>query len=286
MRIGIDFGTTRVVVASADRGNYPLVHFETPDGGVCDWFPPVAAVKGAERRYGWDALAVQEDLSGWVVMRSLKRCLRDAGPHTELRLGDQKLPVRLLLAEMMTALRTQLLERSNLRAAASERLETVLGVPANANSNQRFLTEEAANRAGFTVIGLMNEPSAAAIEFAYRNSAERMTRAGSGLLVYDLGGGTFDVSLVTMGEAEHTIDASDGISNLGGDDFDEILAVLAMEVAGKERDLLSAAERYRLLEECREKKETLNPNTRKVTVDMERVRAGWDEVTIPRGHLL
>jgi molecular chaperone DnaK (HSP70) len=281
MRIGIDFGTTRVVVAAADRGNYPLVHFETPDGGVCDWFPPVAAVKGAERRYGWDALAMQEGLSGWVVLRSLKRCLRDAGPHTELRVADQKLPVRLLLAEMMTALRTQLLERSNLGAVAGERLETVLGVPANANSNQRFLTEEAANRAGFTVIGLMNEPSAAAIEFAYRNSAERMTRAGTGLLVYDLGGGTFDVSLVTMGEAEHTIDASDGIPNLGGDDFDEILAVLAMEVAGKEQDLLSAAERYRLLEECREKKETLNPNTRKVGVDMERVRDGWEQVTIP-----
>ena len=281
MKIGIDFGTTRVVVAAADRGNYPLVHFETPDGGVCDWFPPVAAVKGAARRYGWDALAVQEDLSGWVVLRSLKRCLRDAGPHTELRVADQQLPVRLLLAEMMTALRTQLLERSNLGAVAGERLEAVLGVPANANSNQRFLTEEAANRAGFTVIGLMNEPSAAAIEFAYRNSAERTTRAGSGLLVYDLGGGTFDVSLVTMGEAEHAIDASDGIPNLGGDDFDEILAAQAMEVAEMQPDSLTAAERYRLLEECREKKETLNPNTRKVTVDLERVRAGWEQVTIP-----
>ena len=281
MRIGIDFGTTRLVVAAADRGNYPLVHFETPDGGVCDWFPPVVAVKGAERRYGWDALAVEEDLSGWVVLRSLKRCLREAGPHTELGVADQKLPVRLLLAEMMTALRSQLLEHSNLGAVAGERLEAVLGVPANANSNQRFLTEEAANRAGFTVVGLMNEPSAAAIEFAYRNSAERMTRAGTGLLVYDLGGGTFDVSLVTMGEAEHTIEASDGIPNLGGDDFDEILAALAMEVAGKEQDSLRAAERYRLLEECREKKETLNPNTRKVTVDLERVRAGWELVTIP-----
>ena len=281
MRIGIDFGTTRVVVAAADRGNYPLVHFETPDGSTCDWFPPVAAVKGAERRYGWDALAVQEDESGWMVLRSLKRCLRDAGPHTELRVGDQKLPVRLLLAEMMMALRTQLLGHSNLGATAAERLEAVLGVPANANSNQRFLTEEAANRAGFTVIGLMNEPSAAAIEFAYRNSAERATRAGSGLLVYDLGGGTFDVSLVTMGESEHTIDASDGIPNLGGDDFDEILAALALEIAGQQKDSLSTVEHYRLLEECREKKESLNPNTRKVTIDLDRVRSGWEQATIP-----
>ena len=87
----------------------------------------------------------------------------------------------------------------------------MLGVPANANSNQRFLTEEAAQEAGFTVLGLLNEPSAAAIEFAHRNSAERKSRAGSGLVVYDLGGGTFDVSLVTLGETEHTVEASDGI---------------------------------------------------------------------------
>ena len=156
----------------------------------------------------------------------------------------------------------------------------MLGVPANANSNQRFLTEEAATAAGFTVIGVMNEPSAAAIEFAYRNSAERKHRAGSGLLVYDLGGGTFDVSLVTLGETEHTVEASDGIPNVGGDDFDEILADLALETAAPTASL-SAFERRMLLDECREKKESLNPNTRKITIDMERVRPDWEQVTIP-----
>ncbi len=105
----------------------------------------------------------------------------------------------------------------------------MLGVPANANSNQRFLTEEAAQAAGFTVLGLLNEPSAAAIEFAHRNRAERKSRSGSGLVVYDLGGGTFDVSLVTMGETEHTVVASDGIPSLGGDDFDVLLADLVVE---------------------------------------------------------
>jgi molecular chaperone DnaK (HSP70) len=181
---------------------------------------------------------------------------------------------------MMAALRTQLLEHSNLRVKSGEPLEVVLGVPANANSNQRFLTEEAAQNAGFTVLGLMNEPSAAAIEYAYRNSAERPSRIGSGLLVYDMGGGTFDVSLVTMGETEHTVEASDGIPNLGGDDFDQILADLALESAGHDADL-TPAERHHLLEECREKKESLNPNTRKVTIDLERVRSGWLQVTIP-----
>jgi molecular chaperone DnaK (HSP70) len=279
MRIGIDFGTTRVVVARADRGNFPLVHFETPDGQATDWFPPVAAVRGDQRLYGWQAVAAQEDDS-WTIVRSLKRSLRSGDPYTELPVGDQPLPLRLLLSEMMAALRTQLLDHSNLGAHPNEPLEAFLGVPANANSNQRFLTEEAAQSAGFTVLGLMNEPSAAAIEYAYRNSAERRSRAGSGLLVYDMGGGTFDVSLLTLGETEHTVETSDGIPNLGGDDFDEILADLALETAGHTATL-TPAERHHLLEECREKKESLNPNTRKVTIDLERVRPSWSQITIP-----
>jgi hypothetical protein len=142
------------------------------------------------------------------------------------------------------------------------------------------LTEEAASAGGFTVLGAMNEPSAAAIEFAYRNSAEGKHRSGSGLLVYDLGGGTFDVSLVTLGESEHTVEASNGIPNVGGDDFDEILADLALEI-GVPSAPLTPHERHMLLDECREKKESLNPNTRKVTIDMERVRPDWEQVTIP-----
>ena len=279
MRIGIDFGTTRVVVASVDRGNYPLVNFEAADGQMYDWFPSVVAARGRTRLYGWDAVAVQDD-DTWTTARSLKRLLRTAGPHSELQLAGQSLPVRLLLSEMMASLRTQLLERSNLGADSAEPLEAMIGVPANANSNQRFLTEEAALEAGFSVLGVVNEPSAAAIEFAYRNSAERKNRAGSGLLVYDLGGGTFDVSLVVMGETEHAVKASDGIPNLGGDDFDEILAALVLETAGHRR-FLTPHEKRRLLDECREKKESLNPNTRKVTIDLERVRSGWQEVTIP-----
>jgi hypothetical protein len=95
-----------------------------------------------------------------------------------------------------------------------------------------------------------------------------------------MGGGTFDVSLVTLGETEHTVEASDGIPNLGGDDFDQILADLALETAGYDT-ALTTAERHRLLEECREKKESLNPNTRKVTIDLERVKSRWSQVTIP-----
>lgn len=268
-----------MVVAVADRGNYPLVHFETPDGQTRDWFPPVLAAKDGVRVYGWDAIAAQ-DWEGWTLVRSIKRSLRTAGPHTEVHVGGRSVPLRLVMAEMMTALYQQLMEHSNLGADPGESLEAMMGVPANANSNQRFMTEEAAQAAGFKVLGVVNEPSAAAIEFGYRSSDERKSKAGSGLLVYDLGGGTFDVSLVTLCDGENIVEASDGIPNLGGDDFDEILANIASVVAGPNPPF-TPFERRRLLEECREKKESLNANTRKVTIDFERVRPGMKELTIP-----
>src|SRR5271163_4787970 len=227
MKIGIDFGTTRIVVAASDRGNFPIVNFETPEGEVRDWFPPAVAVQGSTRVYGWEAVARQND-PDWSVVRSLKRLLRGAGPHSLIEIAGQHLPLKLLLDETMMALHSELRERSNLRAKKGEPLEVMLGVPANANSNQRFLTEEAARAGGFEVLGLLNEPTAAALEFAHRNSAERKGR-NNGLAVYDLGGGTFDVSLVALGEVEHTVIASDGIPHLGGEDFDRILADLALE---------------------------------------------------------
>ena len=240
------------------------------------------AVSRDRRLYGWEALE-QHGKPGWTIVRSLKRYLNDAGPHSEIEIAGQRLNLSLAATEMMATLRRELLENSSLGADKSDRLQAMLGVPANANSNQRFLTEEAARAAGFEVLGLLNEPSAAAVEFAHRNSSEGKNRARSGLLVYDLGGGTFDASLVALGETEYSVVASEGISDLGGDDFDEILAELALaaaEVSAQERDSLTGAERFQLLDECREKKESLNPNSRKVTVDLGRVREGRSEVSI------
>ena len=269
-------------MAAADRGNYPLVNFEAPDGRVRDWFPSLLAVSADKRAYGWEALE-QQGKPGWTVVRSLKRSLKDAGPGSVIDVAGQRLNVSLLMTEMMMALRRELMDKSTLGAGKYDRLQAMLGVPANANSNQRFLTQEAARAAGFEVLGLLNEPSAAAVEFACRNSGDRKNLAKGGLLVYDLGGGTFDASLVALGEAERSVIASDGISDLGGDDFDQILAVLALTEAGKPEQTeraLTAAEWYLLFDECREKKESLNPNSRKITIDLERVRKDWKEVSI------
>src|SRR5580700_2130749 len=103
MRLGIDFGTTRVVVAVVDRGNYPLVSFETADG-TFDWFPPLIAMRADQRRYGWDAWNVQTE-PGWTVIRSLKRVLENAGPETRLAADGRAVPLADLLLGLVSSLR-------------------------------------------------------------------------------------------------------------------------------------------------------------------------------------
>ena len=282
MRMGIDFGTTRIIVAIVDRGNYPIVSFEGPDGAIHEWFPPLVAVKEGRRVYGWEAWAAQEE-PGWTVVRSLKRALEGAGPETMVQIAGLAAPMLQLLTELCSALRTHLLESSNLPRTDATHLEVMLGVPATANSNQRFLTAEAFRQAGFHVLGLLNEPSAAAVEFGHRDRSSRRKNAGSQILVYDLGGGTFDASLVELDEGEQRVIASEGIAALGGDDFDEVLAELALDSAGlspAERDALSPAELFRLHEECRARKEGLHPNTRFISVDLGAVRQGWEPVSL------
>jgi molecular chaperone DnaK (HSP70) len=281
MKLGIDFGTTRIVAAAADRGNYPLVSFESPDGQAREWFPPLVAMRGNERRFGWSAWAVQGDRA-WTVLRSLKRLLKRAGPTTRLDVAGCTAPALELATELLSAFRQQLRQASTLSLDRSEPIEVMIGVPANAHSNQRFLTAEAFRAAGFHVLGVLNEPSAASVEFGHRERAQRKGQPRRSLLVYDLGGGTFDASLVEMEDDTHTVVSSAGLADLGGDDFDEILANLALEAAGRagERESLTAAESFRLLEECRERKESLNPNTRRIVVDLDCVREGWGEVSI------
>jgi len=283
MRLGIDLGTTRVVIAYVDRGNYPVVVFDAPDGSSSDWFPPLIAVRGDERVYGWKAWQAQEE-PGWTILRSVKRLLEEAGPETRIELGGQSIPMQQLLTELVGSLRDHLLTGSNLPVSArSEPLEAMLGVPAHAHSNQRFLTVEAFRQAGFQVLGLLNEPSAASIEYGHRNRKTRSSSGSSRILVYDLGGGTFDASLVELGDTSHEVIASEGIGTLGGDDFDEIMAELALETAGvsaEERNGLTQAEMFRLHEECRQKKEALHPNTRRLAVDLGAAREGWPEVSL------
>ncbi len=277
MKLGIDFGTTRIVVASADRGNYPVVSFDA-DGEVRDWYPPTIAFGPEAIHYGWAALQHQGD-PAWTLVRSLKRELHGAGPHTKLEVAGRSVLLLDLLVGLAQSLAAALREHSNSGVKAKEPLEAMLGVPANANSNQRFLTTEAFRRGGFSVLGMLNEPSAASVEFAHRH---RQGNAGEEtLLVYDLGGGTFDASILRTAEKENVVVATAGLPHFGGDDFDEMISELALDE--DRRQLLEPGEAYRLIEECRERKESIKPTTKRVTVDLEAVRSGWGGVNIAVG---
>jgi molecular chaperone DnaK (HSP70) len=280
MFLGIDFGTTRTVVAAVDRGNYPVVSFHPEDGDTLEWYPSVAAARGDEMVFGFDA-AQKQGVEGWTVMRSFKRRLGTIGPDERIEIGDHRLTALELLTGFLSALRRDLLARSNLRVKRNDKLQATISVPANSNSNQRFITLEAFRRAGFEAPLMMNEPSAAGIEYAHHLASGGGSSKRETLVVYDLGGGTFDSAVINLVERDHEALASEGIAKLGGDNFDIILLDLAL----KEADVheVSDAALVKLLEECRHKKENLHPNTRRITIDLGLGIEGAGEVAVAVG---
>lgn len=279
MRLGIDFGTTRTRVAAVLKGNFPLVSFHAEQGDAAEWYPSLIAARGGEMAFGLRAQALQWE-PGWELLSSFKRLLGDTGPSAVWKVGGAELSALEWMTRFAAALRRDLTRRSNLEVASRERLEVMLGIPANANSNQRFLTLEAFRRAGFDLIGMLNEPSAAGIEYAHRYRKVGLSRRREHLVVYDLGGGTFDVAVIHMAGTRHDVIASEGIARLGGDDFDELLLELALSdpaLAEPPR----AVPRARLLSLCREAKESLSPNSRRLTVDFGQVQPEAAGVMVP-----
>jgi hypothetical protein len=112
------------VVATANRGNYPLVNFEAPGGRIRDWFPPVLALSGDRSVYGWEGLELH-GRPDWTIIRSLKRWLKDAGPHSEIDIAGQRINLSLVTTEMMAALRRELLDSSTLGADKSDKLQVI-----------------------------------------------------------------------------------------------------------------------------------------------------------------
>jgi len=263
MRLGIDFGTTHTVVAIVDRGNYPVASFD----GVDTWPSIMAANAAGELRFGLDAAGVRHD-PDWSVLRSFKRLLNDAGPRTTVDLAGRCYRLADLLAGFLAQLKTDLQHRSNVELAPGERVEAAISVPANASSAQRFLTLDAFAQAGFEVVALLNEPSAAGFEYAHRYRST-ITAKREHVLIYDLGGGTFDASLLKMTGRLNEVVFSEGIQRLGGDDFDERILKLVRQGAGLRK--LPAGTRDLLLEECAARKEAVGPNTRRFLVDLTAV---------------
>ncbi|MCX5743756.1 MAG: Hsp70 family protein [Proteobacteria bacterium] len=256
-RLGIDYGTTRTVVSVVDDGRHPIAAFD--DGGEFrDHIPGIAALVEGELLVGWAAARALADGTAQHAIRSIKRATATLPADAPVP-GLPGITALALVTAFLADVRRAIVESSNVEIDADGILEVMAAVPASAASCQRWSTLEALRRAGFTPIGLINEPTAAAIEFAHRHLGELGKKSPKRyVVVYDLGGGTFDTSAVSLEGRRFELLASEGIGHLGGDDFDELI----VRAAGREPTPA-------LLERARAAKETLQPSTKRLLVDLD-----------------
>ena len=289
MRLGIDFGTTRTVVSAAADGRYPVATFEL-DGEVRDHLSgAVAAGPGIDDPLVFGPQAARVASEGGWGLSSIKRILPGAFPEAPVP-GRPQLTVQELVTAYLQWVRRMLLERSNFARLLDPRgpLEATVAVPAQSDSRQRYVTLEGFARAGFEVLGLVGEPTAAAIEYGLRNVTALSPRSPKQfVVVYDLGGGTFDTAAVSLLGRRFELLASEGISRLGGEDFDELIVEQALRRIPGAPPLtaLDPGLRVGLLERARTAKEGLSTKNRKMLVEVSGVEEGVDSVVLETAAL-
>ena len=224
--VGIDLGTTHSLVAAVRHGVAECL----PDEQGRVLLPSVVRyLPGGGRQIGHDALAnAAQDAENTIT--SVKRLMGRGAADIA---GRDQLPYRLIDQPGMVGIQTPHGEKSpvevsadilaTLRYRAEDTFEAdlygaVITVPAYFNDAQRQATKDAAQLAGINVLRLINEPTAAAIAYGLDNASEGV------YAVFDLGGGTFDVSILRLTQGVFEVIATGGDSALGGDDYDRLLA--------------------------------------------------------------
>lgn len=291
-RLGIDYGTTNTVVVCADRGRYPLVPHvtDTAIGRVArETFPSFFVYDGSngQLRFGAEAersLAEPGASQRYIPIRSFKRSFRNY--RDGMRIATDSIPGGLDMNDTFRQFTKAIYAsvRDSGIVGPNEPLEAVLTWPANANGAQRHFTRAAFKEAGFAIVSTLNEPSAAAIELADRmvhGNRAKARQAKMTVAVFDLGGGTFDASVVRINAADYTVLSSAGIENLGGDDFDAVLAELFCEKLKIDFNSLSTFHRNMiLLHACREKERLSAGQSRTLTMDPEEIGLAGDPVKV------
>ncbi len=201
--VGIDLGTTNSEIAVVENGQ-PRVILDDGD-------PILPSVVGLAE--DGRLLVGRAARNQWVLApdRTVKSIKRKMGQDVKVPLGDQSFPPQEISAMILRTLKS----RAE-RELGIEVKKAVITVPAYFNDTQRQATREAGSLAGLDVVRILNEPTAAAL--TYNPDQSRAER----ILVYDLGGGTFDVSIVHTESGVVEVLASHGDTALGGDDFDEL----------------------------------------------------------------
>jgi molecular chaperone DnaK len=202
--VGIDLGTTNSEVAYI-RDGQPHVCEEDGD-------PILPSFVGLSE--DGRLLVGKAARNQWVLApdRTIKSIKRKMGQDVKVKLGDQEYRPQEISAMILRTLR----DRAS-RELGTPVTRAVITVPAYFNDAQRQATREAGELAGLEVVRILNEPTAASLTY---DPSQRDLRR---MLVYDLGGGTFDVSIVQSQEGVIEVLASHGDTQLGGDDFDELL---------------------------------------------------------------
>lgn len=273
LAVGIDLGTTNSLVATVRSGS--AVCLSDSDGRAT--LPSVVRYLDGEVEVGKNALSAQKT-DPLNTISSAKRLI--GRTLTDLAQEAQYLPYRFTPNERVVELNTrqgaktpievsaEILKALKLRAEESlggDLVGAVITVPAYFDDAQRQATKDAARLAGLNVLRLLNEPTAAAIAYGLDNASEGT------FVVYDLGGGTFDVSVLQLTKGLFEVKATGGNSALGGDDFDHRLFCYLLE----QNDLskLNEQDSQLLLSLVRTAKEKLTTQTEAVI-----------ETTLSDGH--
>ncbi|WP_203361699.1 molecular chaperone DnaK [Bacillus sp. REN10] len=216
--IGIDLGTTNSCVAVLEGGEAKVI--PNPEGNRTT--PSVVAFKNGERQVG--EVAKRQAITNPNTIISIKRHMGTT--HKETIEGKEYSP------QEISAMILQ-----HLKSYAEEYLgekvdKAVITVPAYFNDAERQATKDAGKIAGLEVERIINEPTAAALAYGMDKMDEDQT-----ILVYDLGGGTFDVSILELGDGVFEVRSTAGDNRLGGDDFDQVIIDYLVQEFKKENGI-------------------------------------------------
>ena len=282
LAVGIDLGTTHSLVATMRHG---VAECLPDDQGRVILPSVVRYMEAGRRQIGFDAInAAAQDPQNTIasVKRFMGRNLKDVA-------DSGRLPYRFVDKPGMLALATADGEKSPVEVSADilatlryraqdsfddELYGAVITVPAYFDDAQRQATKDAAQLAGLNVLRLINEPTAAAIAYGLDNASEGV------YAIYDLGGGTFDISILRLTQGVFEVIATGGDSALGGDDYDRTLAQWALEQAGLQA--ISASDKVTIAQAARACKEALSSHDSAV---LDAVLAGTAlHVPVTRGQ--
>ncbi len=226
--IGIDLGTTNSCVAVME-GNEPIVIANNEGRRTTPSI--VAFVEGGERKVG-DPAKRQAITNPHKTVASIKRFMGETFdrvskeiervPYTVVK-GDNNTPRvkiddRLYTPQEISAITLQKMKKTAEDYLGQTVTEAVITVPAYFNDSQRQATKEAGEIAGLKVLRIINEPTAAALAYGLDKQHK-----DSRIAVYDLGGGTFDISILELGDGVFEVKSTNGDTHLGGDDVDQVI---------------------------------------------------------------